>query len=183
VGVSLWGRLLACALLLLSVSVARDGSVLELSLSVAVVEVGSLEGSVDAEEPSDFLLLFFRVELSVSFDSAFADSAELMREAFTIGRIFFRVASEIPARRKSATDLYGRLSMIFFAVASPTPGSASNSDCEAVFTSTFDADCSCFCEDFFLSFADANVLGARPSTSNNVNSASAIRFRDAILSP
>src|SRR3954462_1593954 len=71
--------------------------------------------------------------------------------------------------------------MIFFAVASPRPGSASNSLCEAVFTSTFSDDCSCFCEDFFLSLAAANAVpGARPSTSNSVNNTSAIRFRERI---
>src|SRR5262249_15756594 len=46
------------------------------------------------------------------------------------------VFSERPALEKSETELYGRPAMIFFAVASPTPGSSSRSFWEAVFRST-----------------------------------------------
>src|SRR5262244_3054555 len=46
------------------------------------------------------------------------------------------VFSERPALERSETELYGRPAMIFFAVASPTPGSSSRSFWEAVFRST-----------------------------------------------
>jgi hypothetical protein len=54
----------------------------------------------------------------------------------TIGEIFSSVAFGTPALARSATDAYGRPAMIFFAVAGPTPGSASSSlsDAELTFT-------------------------------------------------
>src|SRR3954470_2885507 len=46
------------------------------------------------------------------------------------------VAPVTPAFVRSAADVYGRPAMIFFAVAGPTPGSASRSFSDAVFKST-----------------------------------------------
>src|SRR5262249_36782056 len=56
--------------------------------------------------------------------------------ATTDPRIFSIVLFDTPARARSSTEAYGRPSMIFFAVALPTPGSASRSAAEAVFRST-----------------------------------------------
>src|SRR5690242_8031767 len=46
------------------------------------------------------------------------------------------VRADTPARPRSATDEYGRPAMIFFAVAAPIPGSASNCACVALLRST-----------------------------------------------
>jgi len=54
----------------------------------------------------------------------------------TDGVIFLIVAAETPAFDKSLTEEYGRPAMIFFAVASPTPGNASNCAALALFRST-----------------------------------------------
>jgi len=56
--------------------------------------------------------------------------------AVTDGVIFLIVAAETPAFDKSSTEEYGRPAMIFFAVASPTPGNASNCAALALFRST-----------------------------------------------
>src|SRR4029077_13794194 len=50
----------------------------------------------------------------------------------TIELIFSIVFFGTPAFARSATDVYGRPAMIFFAVAGPTPGRATRSDSEAV---------------------------------------------------
>lgn len=55
----------------------------------------------------------------------------------TRGVIFPIVAAETPAFDKSLTEEYGRPEMIFFAVASPTPGNSFSSAALAVFRSTF----------------------------------------------
>jgi hypothetical protein len=52
------------------------------------------------------------------------------------GVIFLIVAAETPAFDKSLTEEYGRPAMIFFAVASPTPGKSFSSAALAVFKST-----------------------------------------------
>src|SRR5215470_8402084 len=57
----------------------------------------------------------------------------------TSGVSFWIVLAETPAFDKSCTDVYGRPAMIFFAVAGPTPGSASSSFSVAELTSTFSA--------------------------------------------
>src|SRR5271163_3292772 len=54
----------------------------------------------------------------------------------TDGVIFLIVAAETPAFDKSLTEEYGRPAMIFFAVASLTPGNASNCAALALFRST-----------------------------------------------
>ena len=55
----------------------------------------------------------------------------------TSGVILLIVAAETPAFDKSLTEEYGRPEMIFFAVASPTPGNSFSSAALAVFRSTF----------------------------------------------
>lgn len=55
----------------------------------------------------------------------------------TSGVILPIVAAETPAFDKSATDEYGRPEIIFFAVASPTPGNSFNSAALALLRSTF----------------------------------------------
>jgi hypothetical protein len=55
----------------------------------------------------------------------------------TSGVILPIVAAETPAFDKSLTEEYGRPEMIFFAVASPTPGNSFSSAALAVFRSTF----------------------------------------------
>ena len=55
----------------------------------------------------------------------------------TSGVILLIVAAETPALDKSLTEEIGRAEMIFFAVASPTPGNSFNSAALAVFRSTF----------------------------------------------
>lgn len=55
----------------------------------------------------------------------------------TSGVIFLIVVPETPAFDKSPTDEYGLPAIIFLAVASPTPGSASSSAAVAVLRSTF----------------------------------------------
>src|SRR5215510_217515 len=57
----------------------------------------------------------------------------------TRGVIFLRVDLFTPAFERSSTDWYGRPAMIFFAVASPTPGSFSRSSWLAELMSTFAA--------------------------------------------
>src|SRR3954469_19016649 len=52
------------------------------------------------------------------------------------GLSFATVAAGTPAPERPATALYGRPSMIFLAVASPTPGRVVRSSAEAEFTST-----------------------------------------------
>src|SRR5579862_7183222 len=54
----------------------------------------------------------------------------------TNGVILSMVLAETPALDRSATDEYGRPAMIFFAVALPTPGSASRSFSVALLMST-----------------------------------------------
>src|SRR5690349_3781139 len=54
----------------------------------------------------------------------------------TMPEIWSSVCFETPARWRSATDVYGRPAMIFFAVAGPTPGSASSCDSDAALRST-----------------------------------------------
>src|SRR5277367_410580 len=54
----------------------------------------------------------------------------------TSGVILLIVAAGTPAFDKSLTEEYGRPAMIFFAVASPTPGKASNCAALALFRST-----------------------------------------------
>jgi hypothetical protein len=55
----------------------------------------------------------------------------------TSGVILLIVAAETPALDKSLTEEIGRAEMIFFAVASPTPGNSFNSAALAVLRSTF----------------------------------------------
>jgi hypothetical protein len=55
----------------------------------------------------------------------------------TSGVILPIVAAETPAFAKSLTEEYGRPEIIFFAVASPTPGNSFSSAALAVFKSTF----------------------------------------------
>ena len=64
-------------------------------------------------------------------------------ETVTSGVILSIVFAGTPAFERSATEEYGRPSMIFFAVAVPTPGSASRSAWEAVLRSTFLALAAC----------------------------------------
>src|SRR5277367_2868524 len=54
----------------------------------------------------------------------------------TDGVIFLIVAAETPAFDKSLTEEYGRPAMIFFAVASPTPGRLFSCSALALFRST-----------------------------------------------
>jgi hypothetical protein len=81
----------------------------------------------------------FSVFAGFSAFSAFSDFADVL-PAFTMPEIFWMVESETPAFERSATDEYGRPAMIFLAVASPTPGSASSSCCDAELMSTFFLD-------------------------------------------
>ncbi|MGB7435492.1 MAG: hypothetical protein WBR26_08545 [Candidatus Acidiferrum sp.] len=55
----------------------------------------------------------------------------------TSGVILPMVAAETPAFAKPSTEVYGRPEMIFFAVASPTPGNSFSSAALALFRSTF----------------------------------------------
>src|SRR5437868_11819800 len=59
---------------------------------------------------------------SASFELDFRLALSDEREALARGRILSMVLSETPALRRSETDEYGRLSIIFLAVTAPTPG-------------------------------------------------------------
>src|SRR5262245_39330784 len=88
----------------------------------------------------------FSILLGFSFAADFAAglaagpaagaAAELPPETVTSLLSFETVFSGTPAFERSETELYGRPAMIFFAVASPTPGSSSSSFWEAVLRST-----------------------------------------------
>src|SRR5262249_57356370 len=66
-------------------------------------------------------------------------AADAAAPTVTSGVIFSIVFFGTPALARSATDVYGRPAMIFFAVAGPTPGSASRSACGAELGFTGDA--------------------------------------------
>src|SRR5215813_13442095 len=95
------------------------------------------------EEGADFSILLgfslaedLEADFAASFSAGAGAAAGLPPETVTILLIFETVFSETPAFERSATELYGRPAMIFFAVASPTPGSPSSSFWVAVFRST-----------------------------------------------
>src|SRR5262252_5336013 len=89
----------------------------------------------------------FSEAAAFSFFAGFSDFSAAGSEDFaapalgldTVTReeILSIVLADTPAFERSATDEYGRPSMIFLAVASPTPGNASSSCWVAVFRSTF----------------------------------------------
>ena len=66
------------------------------------------------------------------FGAGGAAAALVAAPTVTIELIFSMVFFGTPALARSATDVYGRPAMIFFAVAGPTPGSATRSDSDAV---------------------------------------------------
>ncbi len=66
-------------------------------------------------------------EAAFSDDADFALADALEDPTVTFDLIFEIVDAETPALLRSSTDAYGRDAMIFLAVASPTPGSASSS--------------------------------------------------------
>src|SRR5581483_6610838 len=121
--------------------------------------------------------------LSVSdfFEVAGDEFAAAASDTVTLGRIFSMVLSATPAFFKSATDEYGRCATIFFAVAGPTPVRESSSFSDAVFRSTLDADCSCFCSaflsDFFLLVLRANA-GAAIKLSSSTAASTRCRLCD-----
>src|SRR5712691_4876327 len=71
--------------------------------------------------------------------AAFSGAAGPVASDFTVTLDFSLeiVEAGTPALLRSSTEPYGRPAMIFLAVASPTPGSASSSCWEAVLRSTF----------------------------------------------
>lgn len=78
-------------------------------------------------------------DLELDFDFDF--------DTVTSEEILSIVLAGTPAFERSATEEYGRPSMIFFAVAVPTPGNASRSAWEAVLRSTFLALAACATEE------------------------------------
>src|SRR3954452_8070195 len=73
---------------------------------------------------------------SRSASAVFTSTGAGKGRATARGLIFATVAAGTPAPERSSTALYGRPSMIFLAIASPTPGRAMRSSAEAEFTST-----------------------------------------------
>jgi len=101
------------------------------------------EDFLDVEDAleDDELEVFAGAELpagsdAADFDSDLRDDEAAEPCATTDPRILSIVLLDTPAFDRSSTDAYGRPSMIFFAVALPTPGSASICSAEAVFRST-----------------------------------------------
>src|SRR5262245_4403000 len=79
------------------------------------------------EEGADFSILpGFSLAADFAAGAGAGAAAELPPETVTILLNLAMVFSGTPAFERSETDLYGRPAMIFFAVASPTPGSSSS---------------------------------------------------------
>jgi hypothetical protein len=124
-----------------------------LPLFDAVVSFAEAADVEDFEEAADF-----SDAEDFSLDAAFSDDFDFDFdfETVTMDEILSMVDCETPAFDRSATDSYGRPAMIFFAVASPTPGRASSSCWVAVLRSTF--------EDFFAAKPCAAVRKSSAAT-------------------
>jgi hypothetical protein len=90
-------------------------------------EAAGFSDAVDFSGAADF-----------SLDAAFSLDFAFDFETVTIDEILSIVEAGTPAFERSATEEYGRPSMIFFAYAEPMPGSASSCSWVAVFRSTFE---------------------------------------------
>jgi hypothetical protein len=128
------------------------------------------------------------LDAAAGWDGAL-DAADVPPLTVTSGVIFFTVAAAMPAFDRSATDEYGLPEMIFFAVAAPTPGSASSSFSLAVFKSTFAVDEAALLaeelDDFFSDWAACAVEAAAPqiksATENQSTTLATVAFIESSL--
>src|SRR6185295_8656884 len=94
----------------------------------------------------------------------------------TIGAILAIVLADTPTLFRSSTEANGRPAMIFFAVAAPTPGSASSWDCVAVFKSTGPAGAG-------AAFAKAGAASVKRASGAAARRAVNLRCRESIEAP